>query len=90
MRSQAPYKRAFAERFEANDEYVRYLLETVLEQGIEAGVFADVDPEGAAGALMTIVDGGRTRAVVFEGSDALETARRTAAEYIESVLAADR
>ncbi|ADJ14016.1 TetR/AcrR family transcriptional regulator [Halalkalicoccus jeotgali] len=88
MRSQAPYKETFSERFQQNDEYVRYLLETVIAQGIEAGAFAEVDPDHVARALMTIVDGARTREVVLEG-DALATARQTADEYVTAVLLED-
>ena len=87
MRSQAPYKETFSERFQQNDEYIRYMLRTVIADGIRQGVFDDdVDAEHAAGALMTIVDGARTRAVVLDDPDALATARRTAEEYVESVL----
>ncbi|SNZ12657.1 transcriptional regulator, TetR family [Natronoarchaeum philippinense] len=86
MRSQAPYKEAFADRFEQNDEYVQYMLRTVIDDGISQGVFADVDAEHTAAALMTIVDGARTRAVVLDDADALATARQTAEEYVQSVL----
>lgn len=89
MRSQAPYKEAFSERFQQNDEYVRYMLETVITQGIDTDVFNDVNPEHVARALMTIVDGARTREVVLENSDALGTARQTADEYVTAVLLAD-
>ena len=90
MRSQAPYKEAFRERFQQNDEYVRYMLSTVIDQGIQNGVFNDVDAEHAARALMTIVDGGRTRAVVFDEEGSLATARQTAEEYVTAVLAVDQ
>lgn len=86
MRSQAPYKDRFSERFRQNDEYVRYLLRTVIEQGIEEGVFTDVDAEHVARALVTIVDGARTRAVVLDEEQALATARRMAEEYVRAVL----
>jgi AcrR family transcriptional regulator len=89
MRSQAPYETAFAERFRQNDEYVRYMLRTVIDDGITAGVFTDVDAEHAASALMTIVDGARTRAVVLDDLDALATARQTADEYVSAVLRED-
>ncbi|MCD2203761.1 MULTISPECIES: TetR/AcrR family transcriptional regulator [Halobacteriaceae] len=90
MRSQAPYKEAFRERFQQNDEYVRYMLSTVIDQGIQNGVFNDVDAEHAARALMTIVDGGRTRAVVFDEEASLATARQTAEEYVTAVLAVEQ
>jgi len=90
LQSQAPYKEAFRERFRQNDEYVRYMLRTVIDQGIQDGVFNDVDAEHTARALMTIVDGGRTRAVVFDEEEALATARQTAEEYVTAVLAVDQ
>ncbi|WP_248517812.1 TetR/AcrR family transcriptional regulator [Salinarchaeum laminariae] len=86
MRSQAPYKPAFGERFQQNEEYVRYVLRTVIDHGISEGVFADVDAEHVARSLLTIVDGARTRAVVLDDTTPLETARRTAAEYVGAVL----
>jgi predicted rRNA methylase YqxC with S4 and FtsJ domains len=90
MRSQGPYKEAFADRFQQNDEYVRYMLRTVIDHGISEGEFTDVDSEHVARALMTIVDGGRTRAVVLGETDTLATARRTADEYVNAVLRADK
>lgn len=89
MRSQAPYTDAFSERFQQNDSSIRRMLVDVLLDGIEAGAFRDVDPDHAARALMTVVDGGRTRAVVHGDTDALAAARRTAAEYVAAVLIAD-
>jgi len=89
MRSQAPYKEAFADRFQQNDEYVRYLLRTVIDHGISEDTFTDVDSEHVARALITIVDGGRTRAVVLDETETLATARRTADEYVNAVLRAD-
>ena len=86
MRSQAPHEEAFADRFSQTDEYVQYLLRTVIDHGIAEGVFADVDSEHAARALLTIVEGGHDRAVVFDDPDALTTARRAADEYVEAIL----
>lgn len=86
MRSQAPYKEAFGKRFQQNDEYVRYMLKTVMDHGIQEGVFNDVDTEHTARALMTIVDGARARAVVLDETDTLATARQTADEYVNAVL----
>lgn len=88
MRSQAPYRSRFRDRFQQNDEYIRYLLETVIDQGIQEGLFNDVDTEHVARALMTINDGGRTRSVVLDEDRALTTARDAAEEYIDAVLLA--
>ncbi|MFC4248056.1 TetR/AcrR family transcriptional regulator [Natribaculum luteum] len=89
MRSQAPYTDRFSERFQQNDEYIRYMLRTVIDHGIEEGVFDDVDAEHVARTLMTIVDGARTRAVVCDEEDVLTTARRAADEYVTAVLVSD-
>lgn len=86
MRSQAPYKEAFSERFQQNDEYIRYMLKAVVNHGFDEGVFNDVDAEHVTRSLMTIVDGGRTRAVVLDDLGELETARRTASEYVDAIL----
>ncbi|MGQ4557038.1 TetR family transcriptional regulator C-terminal domain-containing protein [Halobellus sp. GM3] len=86
MRSQAPYKTAFRDRFAQNDEYVRYLLKAAVNHGIDEGAFTDVDAEHVTRSLMTIIDGGRTRAVVLDDLGALVTARRTAGEYVDAVL----
>lgn len=87
MRSQAPFKEAFRERFRQNDEYIRYMLKAVINHGIDEGVFEDVDADHTARALMTIVDGARTRAVVLDEGEELATARRTADEYVSAILA---
>jgi AcrR family transcriptional regulator len=73
MRSQAPYNEAFAERFRQNDEYVRYLVKAVINHGIDEGA-------------LTIVDGARTRSVVFDDVGEYERARATAAEYVDATL----
>ncbi|AUV82475.1 TetR family transcriptional regulator [Salinigranum rubrum] len=86
MRSQAPYKATFSERFQQNDEYVRYMLKAVVNHGIDEGVFNDVDADHVTRSLMTIVDGGRTRAVVLDDLTELETARQTAREYVDAML----
>ncbi|TKR24436.1 TetR/AcrR family transcriptional regulator [Natronomonas salsuginis] len=91
MRSQAPYREAFGERFRGSDAYVRYILRTVIEQGVAAGAFDDVDVDHAARALMTVVVGAQTRDAVLndDESDAFETARRLADEYVSAVLIDD-
>ena len=86
MRSQAPHKEAFRERFQQNDEYIRYMLKAVVNHGIDEGEFADVDADHVSRSLMTIVDGARTRAVVLGDTAALETARETVENYVDAVL----
>lgn len=89
MQSRAPYDDGFADRFEQTDEYHRYLFESVIDHGISEGVFADVDSEHVARALVTIVAGGHNRSVVLDEEDPLVTARQTADEYLDAVLRED-
>jgi AcrR family transcriptional regulator len=86
MRSQAPYKETFRDRFRQNDEYIRYLLKAVINHGIDEGVFNDVDAEHVTRSLLMIIDGARTRAVMLDDTGELETARQTASEYADAML----
>jgi AcrR family transcriptional regulator len=86
MQGQAPYQETFADRFSQSDEYIRYLLETVIVHGKEQGVFNDVDSENVARSLVTIAEGGRTRAVTLDDQQQLAEARQTADDYIDAVL----
>ncbi|MFB6129328.1 MAG: TetR/AcrR family transcriptional regulator [Salinigranum sp.] len=89
LRAQAPYNEQWREQLRRNDAYVQYLLRTVVADGVERGVFADVDADHAARALLTMIDGARTRYVALGEADALSEARRTAREYVDRVLRAE-
>ncbi|GGL65752.1 TetR/AcrR family transcriptional regulator [Halocalculus aciditolerans] len=86
LRAQAPYDADLREQFKQNNEYIRALLRTVVEDGIEQGVFRDVDPEHVATACLTIVDGARARYVTLDEPDAIDDGRQTLEEYLESVV----
>jgi len=86
MRSQAPYKEEFRDRFRQNDEHIRYQLKAVINHGIDEGVFNDVDASHVTRSLATLVDGARTRAVVLDDAEELESARRAASDYVDAVL----
>jgi hypothetical protein len=86
MRSQAPHKPAFAERFRENDEYIQFMLKAVIGHGIDEGVFADVDADHVAQSLLTIVHGAHAKTVVAADPAPLETAREAAEEYVDAVL----
>jgi len=89
MRAQAPYEDAIRAQFVHNDEYVRSLVSETIADAMAQGVFADdLDPERATRALMTIVDGARTRFVVYGREEAMFVAREMAAAYVSGVLEA--
>ncbi|WP_435348937.1 TetR/AcrR family transcriptional regulator [Haloarchaeobius sp. HRN-SO-5] len=90
MRSQTPFEEAFRERFHRNDEYIRDMLEAVIDRGIDEGVFDDVDADHVSRVLMTIVDGSHSRAVVQGETDPLSAGRRAADEFTTAVLLDDQ
>ena len=89
LRSQAAHNEVYREQFRTNDVYVLDLFEAMIEDGIERGVFAPVDPERTATMLLTIIDGARTRWVVLGDEAVLETAHGLLEEYLETTLYAD-
>ena len=77
LRLQAPYHEAYAERFAALDAELERRFRTVLEQGVEDGVF-DVDPATGAHLLTTLANGEMLRVVTggtppADARDAIDT-----------------
>ena len=62
------------------------MLKAVVNHGIDEGVFNNVDTDHVTRSLMIIVDGGRTRAVVLDNLEELETGRWTTSEYVDALL----
>lgn len=86
MRALASHDAAVRERFRANDEYVRSLLEAAISDGIDAGTFRDAEPARVSNTIMTLLDGARTRYVVLGDDEAFEAARAAADTYLSFVL----
>lgn len=83
LRMQAPYDEAYADRFAATDERMIAVIESILEEGVEEGVF-DVDPETGAELLVDAVTGATLRAVTTE------TSGRAALEPVEALVGSFR
>ncbi len=79
LRMQAPYDETYADRFAATDERMIAVVESVLEAGVEEGVF-DVDPGTGAELLVDAVTGATLRAVTTG------TPARTALEPVEALV----
>ncbi|MDS0283332.1 TetR/AcrR family transcriptional regulator [Haloarcula onubensis] len=89
LRSQAINDPEFRQKFTENpDRYVARLTE-IIEDGIEQGVFNDVDAERTATFLLTIVDG-----IIVEATTRTDDRREELwvclSEYIESHLVRER
>ena len=89
FRSQVPYVEAYQEAFMANDRRLVTLLADTIEDGIEAGVFRDVDPEHVAETILVMVDGTRSRSVLFGDGDTVTHTREAIDGYVRSHLVAD-
>ncbi|PSP43703.1 TetR family transcriptional regulator [Halobacteriales archaeon QH_6_64_20] len=80
IRAQAPHRAPFREQLTANHTLAEDLLVEVLEDGVEAGVFREVDPRETARLVLATMLGGRVydltlddRDVAADVREALET-----------------
>ncbi|GGM68864.1 AcrR family transcriptional regulator [Halarchaeum rubridurum] len=89
LRSQAPYVEAYREAFAANDQHLVGLLADTVAAGVESGVFRDVDPERVAETILVMIDGARSRSVLFGSGDTVAHTRRAIDGYVRSHLVAD-
>jgi AcrR family transcriptional regulator len=89
LRSQAPFNDAYREQFRTNRSNTHDLFESVIERGIEDGVFADVDASQVVTEVFTIVDGARTQLVVFGDGEILDTTREMIDAHLAARLFAD-
>ena len=91
LRSQAPYNPAYREQLRTNDREITGLFADVIERGVAAGVFREVDPERTATFLVSTLDGARTRWIVLDDHSVLTDVHEELLTYVsERLLAGDR
>jgi len=88
LRSQAAHDEAYRERFTANDEYVITRYVDIIEDGIEAGVFRDLEPRPVAEMIYTTIEGALMRYSTANEVD-LDVIREELEFYIDSRLLPD-
>ena len=66
IRAQAPHNDAFREQLTTNYRYVADAIAAVLEDGVERGVFREVDPDRTATWLLATVNGARLHQVTLD------------------------
>jgi AcrR family transcriptional regulator len=89
LRAQAATDEAYREHFTRNDRFFRERFATVVTQGIEEGVFREVDPERVAALLLATVHGAMQEEATTDATEA-ERVRAELRTYVESrLLAAD-
>jgi len=88
LRAQAAHDERYRDQYAEHDRVFHDHLVSVLEDGIEAGVFRDVDTDQVAEFLSTVINGAMTRRVTG-GDDGSVTASRAAVDtYVDRVLRA--
>ncbi|MFW5974404.1 MAG: TetR/AcrR family transcriptional regulator [Natrialbaceae archaeon] len=89
MRAQAPHEPAYREQFERSDALIVAALTTAIAEGIDAGVFAQVDPESTAEYIYATLSGTLDRCVTLDRWEPLEVTRRELDRYVETRLLRD-
>lgn len=83
LRTQGPFNERIRDQLARSDRLLRGTVADILESGIEAGVFREVDVEESAALLVATLDGARTRQITISGNetaDAEPAYTRTVAE----------
>ncbi|MWV63984.1 TetR family transcriptional regulator [Halorubrum sp. JWXQ-INN 858] len=81
LRSQGPFNDRIREQLARSDRLLRGTVSEVLVEGIDSGVFRDVDVEETAALLVATLDGARTRQITMAGDESEGPAyTRTVAE----------
>jgi AcrR family transcriptional regulator len=67
LRTQGPFNDRIREQLVRSDRLLRETVADILESGIEAGVFRDVDVDETAALIVATLDGARTRQITLTG-----------------------
>ncbi|MFC6734058.1 TetR/AcrR family transcriptional regulator [Haladaptatus sp. DYSN1] len=66
LKAQAPHHEAYRAKLLEMDERMRAILTDAIEDGIEAGYFADVDAASVARFVLTVINGAHARHVALD------------------------
>ncbi|WP_017344123.1 TetR/AcrR family transcriptional regulator [Halorubrum sp. T3] len=69
LRTQGPFNERIREQLARSDRLLRGTVADILADGIEEGVFRDVDVEETAALLVATLDGARTRQITLAGAE---------------------
>lgn len=67
LRTQGPFNERIREQLVRSDRLLRGTVADILESGIEAGTFREVDVEETAALIVATLDGARTRQITLTG-----------------------
>lgn len=89
LRAQAAHDQRYREQYAEHARAFHEHLVSVIEDGIEKGVFRDVDPDQVAQFFGTLTNGAMTRRVTGGGDESVTAARTEVDAYIDRVLRAE-
>lgn len=90
LRAQAPYNEAIQSQLQWNYLSIQDTCSDIIRDGIEQGVFCDVDPDGFAALALHSIDSARDADTMHGTEDTLETVLESLDRYVFSQLYADR
>lgn len=89
LRAQAAHDDAYRDHFTRSDGLFLDHLSSLIRDGIEQGVFHDVDADQVASLLLTTIDGAMLRRATADNEPAVRAMRRELDEYLEARLLVD-
>lgn len=89
LKAQAPHNEAFREQLLRSDRAVRGAIAEIIEDGIEQGVFREVDPDRTAALVFAALDGARMRQITLGLDDYTRTVTDALAEHVIAALLAE-
>ncbi len=84
IKARAPFSEPFRDRLVALDARMRETVAAAVRDGIEAGRYAEVDPDDVARFVVTAINGSHVREVALDESPA--EARRLVEAYLDRTL----
>ena len=89
LRAQAAHDPEYREHFTRSTRFFHDRFTAIVEEGIEGGVFRDVDPDRVASLLLATIDGARLQRVTTDDDVGTTAVREELREYVETRLRAD-
>ena len=86
LRGQAPHNQAYRDYFTRSDQFFQERIETIIETGIERGLFRDVDPERTAQMIHTVLSGALFRYATSNDDEWLPAVREELRDYADRTL----
>lgn len=90
LRAQAAHDPAYRAHFAESTRFFRNRIATIVERGIDEGVFREVDPDRVAALLLATIDGARLQCVTADADATLPVVRAELQTYLETHLFTDR